>query len=311
MCRISIDEVAALRQMRRKIVEICEYIYGQKWDLVGRYLQTLSLQLRTAIPEHTRCIGILNQCESCLQKGNYIRLRDLLVQEIDFYIANLLRALDERDRRLLSEEAGRENEEALGRYHKDILALIGDRTDSARIRCTYEGTENVSISIKEMDYEYRLFSNVNPWSESNNLVNSLVKREFEEILVLGFGGGYVVGELERKFSGTKIKVYLPNIDIFKAVIFHIAVSNIIQNENLEFYFDPTCLRFLISVHEMMGRDERVGFYVDRQELKACIGRDEIRQGLPQWRKAKQNTDDMIENKTVGEQIAEYINSLVI
>lgn len=49
----------------------------------------------------------------------------------------------------------------------------------------------------------------------------------------------------------KIKVFIPNLDIFEAVVAHISLSHILQNENLELHYEPIWLNFFAMKKESM------------------------------------------------------------
>lgn len=306
MENISIDEILILRQLRRKIVEICECIYKQEWDSVNNYLRMIYSKYIKIILKYCSCQDIVRQCMVCVQKENSIRLRDLLVQEIDFHIAEQLFWVEEDIRKVLVERAKEDNRKALIACHNNILEKIYDRECESHIEFSYIGTENVNISIRENGHKYRLFSIVSPWKEANDLIDSMGIRRFDEICVLGFGGGYVIGELQRKFQNARIKVYLPNIDIFRTVIHTIPVSNILRNKNLEFCYDPTCLLFMISVNELMKTNKKVGIYIDQQELRASMANAaELKRYILQYQANNIGEKNGVQN--IGRQIEQYMN----
>lgn len=311
MNNISIDEILCLRQLRRKLVQICELIYQQNWSLVDENLKKLCLEYTKVISKD--CEDAINQCRICVQKKNVIRLRDLLVQEVDFGIINQLFMVGEKDRKTLIEKARKDNEEALMNYHKNVWKKVCSINSKSRIECDFVGTENVNIIIKGNEQEFRLFSIVNPWQEANNLVDNVAKRVFDQVYVLGFGGGFLIGELQRRFPNTKIKVYLPNMDIFYTVLQMIPVGNILRNNNLEFCCDPTCLLFLITISELLKKNEKIGICVDRQELRASMADP---RAFDDWFRKYEavcentNTDKRNETETVGKRIVRDMNDLV-
>lgn len=313
MMDVSVDGILILRQIRHRIVEICDFIYKQEWDLVNEYLSALDLEYAKILSEYCEYRELFSQCRICAQKENAMRLRDLLVHELDFCISNQLFMVNEKERKILAEKARQENEEALEMCHKDIWELIQNKNSTPRIECAYVGTENVSISVKQNDCKFRLFSIMSPWIEANGLLDSLGNGSFEEIHVLGFGGGYLIGELQRKFREAKIKVYLPNIDIFQAVIHNISVSEILRNNNLKFYYDPACIIFIIALNGILKENKRVGIYIDQQELRSC--RENVAQ-VEYWvrmYKGEYSNDDIAEKnetETVGKRINQYISNFI-
>lgn len=311
---ISVDEILILRQIRRRIVEICDCIYKQKWNLVNECLSILDLGHAKLLSEHCACQDVLDQCKICVQKKNALRLRDLLMQELDFRIANQLLMINEKDRKVLIKKAKEENIAALEVHHIDIWKLIRNISSMPRIKYAYIGTENVAISIKENNQKFRLFSAKSPWIEANDLVDSLGNGPFEEIHVLGFAGGYLIGELLCKFPDTKIKVYLPNIDIFKSVIDNIPVSYILKNRNVRFCYDCTCMLFILTVKEMLQKNKNLGVYIDSQEVRACRVEAAQLEYCIHMCKTEYGFGDIAkksEAETVGRRIVQYINDVII
>lgn len=310
MNNISIDEILCLRRLRYKIVQICELIYQQNWSLVDENMEKICLEYTKILPKD--CEDTINQCRICMQKRNAIRLRDLLLQEVDFSIINQLFMVGENDRKILTEKARKDNEEALMIYHKNVWRKVCNINSKQRIECDFVGTENVDIIIKGNEQEFRLFSIVNPWQEANNLVDNVAKRVFDQVYVLGFGGGFLIGELQRRFPNTKIKVYLPNMDIFYAVLQMIPIGNILRNNNLEFCCDPTCLLFLVTISELLKKNEKIGICVDRQELKASMADPGV---FDYWFRKYEtacdnsNTGKRNEIETVGKRIVRDMNDL--
>lgn len=303
------EKVLMMRQARRRIIEICEYIYMRKWDVVRKFWNSLEPELAGIFVANEEGCKTLEQCRECINKGNYLRLWDLLVYAADFYIMEYLNGLGETDRRLLSEEAKEKNQEVLAEYHGKIFELVSKEKETSRIECIYVGTENVSISVKE-ENQFRLFSSVNPWRESAGLINGMDKGDSDEVCVLGFGGGYTISEIERKYCGAKIKVYLPNLDIFKAVLCHIPVDTMLLNENLELYSDPLCLDFFSTIGRKLNENRNFKYFIDRQELKAGIGNGEIAEKVLKEYQKIPKRNSVMEGKT-GERIERYIKGLVI
>ncbi len=277
-------DVLLFRQVRYMIVQVCQYVYRQEWDKVREEWTGLDLKLDQIIPETE--IGYEALCESriCIEKGNYLRFHDLLVYDIDFYIAEQLRELNETDRKRLAEEARKENERALVEYHNSILPLINYYSKTDRIEFSYIGTENVSISIKDKEGEgkFRLFSIVNPCLESVNFANNIKESILDEIYVLGFGGGHLIRELARRYPDAKIKIYISNIDVFKAVIYNISVGDILENRKIELIYDPACFDFFAALVRGEGSNSKYAVYIDRQELRAHIGNVRQTDKLLMW-----------------------------
>lgn len=301
-------DIILLRQIRYRIIEICNCIYMQTWSKVYEYWKALDTELMIIPFDDIMWYEILNQCRNCVMKGNFLRLRDLLVYEMDLYIVNQLCSLSKEIRISLANDAERENEEALRRYHKEMLELISSEDRKTRIECSYVGAENVSISIAESGGKYRLFSSVNPWLESSNLIYEMVKEPCSEIYAFGFGGGYAIRELERRFNGAKIKVYISNLDIFQAVVKNISVSTILRYEKLEFIVDPIGMVFFIDISKKIRENDSFKFYIDYQELRACTGSAYIASDMLKDSQ-KQIAADSILKGGIGEKIERYINGL--
>ncbi len=267
--------VLLLRRVRYLIVQFCQYIYAQQWDSVHEYWKDLEQELAEIIPESGKSHVALYESRECVEKQNYLRLCDLLVYEIDDYLLRLLQGTDEAVRKSLAEEARKENEQALAVYHGEILNLINKQKEERRIEYSYIGTENVCISVKDVEGEgrFRLFSIANPWLESVNIANTVKKIFLDEIHILGFGGGHLVNELARRYPDAKIRVYLPNLDVFKAVICSVPLSGILSNERINLFHDPSCNGFFFALN-MEKTDINFDAFIDRQELRASVGNAE-------------------------------------
>lgn len=308
------ENILLSRQIRQEIVEICNQIYRKEWDLVREYWKALDLRIAQIISKEAECYDFFMQAKESAEKKNYLRLLDLLVYEIDPYIAEQLYALDGDARRIMAGEAKKSNKEILEIYHRDILSGISEEKKESRIVYSYTGTENVSISIKEGKEQFRLFSSINPWSEASDYVNAMVRGRFEEICVLGFGGGHFVRELGQRFPHTEIKLFLPNKDIFKAVIDNIPVYDVLQNTNLKICMDPACLDFLLTVREKTDRDEKFVFFIDRQEFRACVCDTWLEERLV-WEYTKghlkSNIAKAVKQECVGREIEKYTKNVLL
>ncbi len=300
------EDILLLRNFRRKTINVCNCIYKRKWDIVCEEWNNLELEFYDVLTKNIACNDNLKECRSCVKKGNYLRLLDLLLYGIDPLVVQCLCNVGTEDRLILAREAEMANKKVLQTLYHDIFKLIENENSNSRIECRYEGTENVELSIIDNKYKFRLFSKINPWLESQELVNGMGKRKFEEIYVLGFGGGYLIEQLTKKFSDSKIKVYLPNIDIFKTVICNIPVSNILQNKNLDICTDTMCLNFFLGFENKT--DKNIGYYVDRQELRACVKDINVFKKLMESYKKKQKKCDIIKEK-VGVKIEKCISGL--
>lgn len=307
------EEVLLIRKIRRRIAELCNDIFWGEWDAVCIQFHEIEKDLTYVIKEDSKEWEILRQCQQCMDKRNILRLRDLLAYELDEGLAERLFLLSEQERVSLAYYAKMENEKILRICHHNIYDKL--HSDSrGRIGCQYVGADNVTLTAWENGRSFRLFSNTNPWRESIDFVNCLARenKNPQEIYVLGFGGGYTVGELIRRFPRTKIKVFLPNIDIFKMVIEHILVNDIMQNKNLEIYPDSMCLYFLLTVKEIATPNDNFDFYIDRRELRACVCNTIMLENL-NWVFRKQfryGTAQVIQKELVGEKIERYIMDIV-
>lgn len=265
--------VLACRSMRRIIVDICECVYGQKYNLVYKYWDALEQEIMEAFPENERLHLILDEIRACMGQCNFLRVRDILTYEVDLFLFQQLNNLSQSEREYLVKEAKYQNEQALQTYHRDIWELLCAENGCTRIACDYSGTENVSISVLDKNVKYKLFSDTNPWLESSGYIDAMEVsgRISDEMNILGFGGGYVVEELQRRYPEMRIKVFLPNLDIFEAVLAHISLAHILQNDKLELYYEPIWLNFFTMKKEFMKAGSKVGAFIDRQELRACVG----------------------------------------
>lgn len=256
-------------QARYKIVQICNCIYRNKWWDLCHLWEQLDLELEKIIPSSNKIYDVLVECRNCRASGNFMHFHDLLFYKIDFFLAQELCSRTLEERKLLSEKAFVENKQAIENHHKDVSNLLYANNEFSRIECSYVGTENVSISIKEGDRVFRLFSSINPWLECSSILNAreMDKGCPDEVYVLGFGGGHAVEELERRYPKAQIKVYLPNKDIFQVVMYNLPRKNILINQRLELIYDPMAIGFLEVLEKNLCKNT---FYIDRQELRTCF-----------------------------------------
>lgn len=266
-------DVLPCRFMRHKIVDICECVYGQKYKLIYKYWEELEQEVMRVFTENEKFSLVLDAIRECMEQCNFLRVRDILTYELDVLLFQQLNNVSQSERKYLVEEARQQNEEVLRIYHRNIWELLRVGNESTRIECDYSGTENVTISVLEENVKYRLFSNANPWMESSGYIAALEVsgRIFNEMYILGFGGGYVIEQLQKRYPEMRIKVFIPNLDIFRAVVTHISVAHILKNENLELYYEPMWLNFFTIKKESIKPGHRFGVFIDRQELRACVG----------------------------------------
>lgn len=313
------------REFRSRIVIICDCIYQQKWNEVCKKWLVLKQELLQTFSENEKYIHLIVKCDQCIEKSNFLRLHDLLIYEIDINIAQELYGLQEEVRRFLSSDAQKKNLRVLEKRYKDIFILLSKEGWLQNVETYYTGSENIGISIREADKKFRLFSESNPWMESNELMNAkkLKKGVIGEICVLGFGGGHLVRMLGTSYPYAQIKVYLPNMDIFRTVICNILVSDVLNNENLALYYDPTCLDFLAEL-EKRARSKKFVYYINRQEVRACLKNNDAANVLINTIEKKfgvgytihKSTYDIDENNDfwedeVGERIFKYVKDLLI
>ena len=203
------------RSIRCRIVEICNCVYRQEYNLIYEYWYVLEQELLGVLRENEAIYAMVNEIQKCMEQCNFLRVRDILTYEIDVFLLQQLNSLSQSERKRLAKEAKEQNEQALQTYHQDVWELLRVGSDRERIECDYAGAENASISVLEGNTKYRLFSVINPWLECNGYVNAMeiAGRISEEMYMLGFGGGYVIGELKKRYPEMKIKVLIPNLDI--------------------------------------------------------------------------------------------------
>ena len=295
-----------LRQIREEIVRICDYIYRQNWNAVCDGWNLLEKELQNSTLENKNFYIALAESRICISNGNYLRLHDLLKYDIDFFIYKELYSLSVDDRRSLTEEARKENIGMLQKNHQNISSIIQEIHRFSRIIYSYEGADNISLSIKEGNQSFRLFSNTNPYLESLSLINAnkTLNNCTKEIYVLGFGRGYIIRALKAKYPKAQINVYLPNKDVFNIVLSNILVNDILCDKKIDFFYDPTCLNFEEILRKKIQEREDIGFYVDYQELRACVRSIAAMNNLLVQYKYKGRDQKRAVNNCVGEDIYE-------
>lgn len=302
-------DVLLCRSIRCMIVDICECIYGQEYNLIYKYWDVLEQAIMEAFPEDEKIYLMLNEIRVCIERCNFLRVRDILTYGVDLFLFQQLNNLRQSERKYLIKEAKHQNDQALRTYHKNIWELLWEKSGCTRIECDYSGTENVSISILERNVKYRLFSDTNPWLESSGYIDAMEVsgRISDEMYVLGFGGGYVIEELEKRYPKMKIKVFIPNLDILEVVVSSISLSHVLQNKNLELNYEPMWLSFFITLDEHISAGEDIGFFIDRQELRACTGSEGIARQLTRYYTKKYEKSRSAVDNNTGKIIYKFIN----
>lgn len=297
-------DILSCRSIRRTIVHICECVYGQEYNLIYKYWEAIEQEIMGAFPENERLYLMLNEIRASMEQHNFLRVRDILTYEVDLFLFKQLNNLSQSEREDLIKEAKHQNEQVLQTYHKDIWELLCGEKDCTRIECDFSGTENVSISVLEKNIKYRLFSDTNPWLESSGYIDAMEVsgRISNEMYVLGFGGGYIIEELQKRYPKMRIKVFLPNLDIFGAVVEHISLAHILQSDNLELCYEPMWLRFFTMKKEFMKTD--FGVFIDRQELRACVGSARVADQLTQYYNSEFGR--IMNENQIGERIYQFI-----
>lgn len=305
------QSVLLLRKVRFGIIEICEAIYRQQWSVVVGHWNRMMFEtagLNEISAEYDR---IIQEVEECIRKGNVLRLYDLLCDQMDSCVADQLSDITDKERMHLAESFRVENELALQKADERLLEWIRGQYCTPHVSCSYTGTENICIFISEGTQRFQLFSSVNPWREGAMLANQLRGNAYDEIDVLGFGGGHVIRELLRRFPGTKLKIFLPNKELFGMVTNHMAVSDILCRKEVELHADTTCIGFLSELYEKSDKMAKKGFFIDKKELRACLGNTAVVEEILRNLKAERMASFLYvrANEKFGEKIERYIKGL--
>lgn len=275
------SKVEKIRYIRKEIVILCNYILQKRWIEVINLWNDVETSILKNMEISEDFYRDLKDIRKCIRVKNLIRFYEILVYRIDHYLSKILLDMNLADRKYLINLAKSNNEVAMKTYQTKLWNLIKKYNELDRIGISFSGTENISILIKEGNKKFKLFSDVNPWLEKTNFIhtnkfiqNYTIDNDFE-VYVLGFGGGYLIDLLCRQYPYVYVNVFLPNLDIFKCVISNIMVADILKNDRVSFNYDPLSFDFFCLIKEKIRKNEKIVFFIDRQELRACIRKADI------------------------------------
>ena len=71
------------RSIRCRIVEICNCVYRQEYNLIYEYWYVLEQELLGVLRENEAIYAMVNEIQKCMEQCNFLRVRDILTYEID------------------------------------------------------------------------------------------------------------------------------------------------------------------------------------------------------------------------------------
>lgn len=279
--RINMERIEKIRNIRKEIVILSNCILQKRWIKVVNLWNDIEVAILKNVEASEELYRDLNDSRECIKSKNYIRFYEILIYKIDYYLLKKNRDISLANRKKLINLAKKDNEFAMRSYRMKLWDLVNKYNNTDRIDISLAGMENVSLSIKEGSKRFKLFSDVNPWLESANFIytNKLIQRftmkDDFEVCILGFGGGHLIELLCQQYPHVYVNVFLPNLDIFKYVISNIKVTNILKNDMVKFIYDPLSFDFFYLIKEKIKKNEEIVFFIDRQELRACIRKADI------------------------------------
>lgn len=262
------NEFLQIRECRCEIIRICQKIYDFDFDRLDiEWKDNLEHILWKNIKEKR----LLLEANNCVCKKNWIRFRDMLIHLDDILREKL------KDNFTVKQswhyDIWDKNFDIIKKKNEKIADLLKESVDRARIDILDGGTEGYGIRIHEKQSAFNLFSMENPWLESANFLRGKDNDRYHDIFQFGFGGGFVTGWLNKIFPESNLYVYIPNMDIFKAVLQNICLDNILTNKKLNFIYDPSGLEFLKKINNSHCPDS--GIFIDYNELRALTGSLEV------------------------------------
>lgn len=269
-------EFLQIRDCRRMIINICCNIYDNYLHKIDNlWDELIKKDCLYKIGENGN--KIIQEAELCRIKKNWIRFRDLLL-----YLENILHDYLKTKffiRQSWQDYIRAKNYEILRERDTKIMDLLENSVDMSRIEILKGGTEGCGIKIREKQSLFHLFSMENPWLESINFVRNNGHCHYDHIVQLGFGGGFLTGWFDIIFPGSTVDIYLPNLDIFDAVLNNICLDEILKINRFNFIYDPTGLNFLKKVYSMYPE---TGVFIDYNELRAMLGSTDQAENLKKF-----------------------------
>jgi len=240
---------------------LCQQIYDfdlsqfrEKWDHLQGMLVNGQLEAETEKISEEICY--------CIEKRNWIRLTELFL-----YLDDVIKKVLKQECTAMQDWHGsiwQKNLSALKEKDEGLADLIQASEKRSGIEIHPGGTEGCKILIHDKEKTVQLFSADNPWLVSAEYFRYSQAKEYSDIYLWGFGGGFLTGWVQKKFPQASIHVYLYNLDIFYAVLYNICLDDILADSKTKFTYDPTALKFIQAVHNI-DADEKYGIFMDSVE----------------------------------------------
>lgn len=259
------EEFLQFRKCRREIIRLCYNLYDYdtcgieiKWEIFSNNIkEILGKQLDS----------ILYETYDNICKRNWIRVRDMLLC-LDDVLRNRLKE-NCSEFQLWHDDIWEENCSLLKCNNAHLANKVLQIKDSPRIEVKAGGTESCIIRIHEKDTSFQLFSSENPWLEGMDRVALHVTQQHANIYQWGFNGGFLTGTMEERFPDADINVYVSNLDIFGAVLHNVYLADVLNNNKLHFFYDPTGLDFAKMASVSCSEGKNV-FIIDEVERRAFM-----------------------------------------
>ena len=259
------EEFLQFRESRREIIEMCYSIYAYDVNAVEKKWEKFSSGIKEIIGRQAD--ALLNEAYDNMCKKNWIRVRDMLLSLDSFLRKKLKENCSVFP--LWHDDIWKENWTLLKYKNAYLADKIFSVKDSSRIEVSAGGTECCVIRIHEKDITFQLFSSENPWLESEDRAAHYVSEQHAKVYLCGFNGGFLTGTIQRRFPDIELNVYISNLDIFSVVLHNICLADILGNEKLHLFYDPTGLDFRM-IASASWLEENSAVIIDNVERRAFV-----------------------------------------
>lgn len=164
-----------------------------------------------------------------------------------------------------------ENLKAIERVHPDIFKLIGKgccKSTSLDLKIEKSRNSEITLSVLTKDKaRIYLHSKYHPSKESEKIIDSWhIKKTDSNILILGFGLGYLPTALLEKLNSTQnLFIVEPSVDIFLQGVELINLIPILSRPNTIFFIGPDFLNKIKN--HFLETDFKTVFFVHQPSLR--------------------------------------------
>lgn len=107
----------------------------------------------------------------------------------------------------------------------------------------YTNIGTISLSIQEENEQYYIHSLDNPFEDGRMFAQRYFKPGMKQYIVYGFGLGYHIIMMGRKYKDAKIKVYEYDLNTLYLAFSYMDLSEMLLNSEISIHYDPKFQRF--------------------------------------------------------------------